>query len=270
MSGIPYTAEGAEKPCKEEFVCPECQAPLVLKKGTRNVHHFSHKVVEDCHHGEGKGPQHTRAQFDLYTYLLKQPELTNVKLEHPIDGRYADVYFEVGTRRVVVEFQESNISIENITARTKDYHESGVYVLWVAIINHKIKSDRQCKCVITPPPWVEWISKVDYGRVVTYAHLKLRKGEFKLIKFKTATTWCPATSWFDSGGAKHDSVGHDKYLKRRKFVIDVGTFSLLHDFDFRLRRTSAGSEIPTHKTLLLSNGATNRQRRPLLKLKQRL
>lgn len=33
---------------KDEYICPVCKAPLIIKNGQINVPHFAHKSLQDC------------------------------------------------------------------------------------------------------------------------------------------------------------------------------------------------------------------------------
>ena len=53
-------------------------------------------------------------------------------LEKRIGNRKADVYFKLRNRKnIVIEIQSSWISKQEIQNRTKEYNESGCYVLWI-------------------------------------------------------------------------------------------------------------------------------------------
>jgi competence CoiA-like predicted nuclease len=53
-------------------------------------------------------------------------------LEKYINNRRADVYFKLNTgEEIVIEVQNSKISVKEIIERTKHYNNAGIYVLWV-------------------------------------------------------------------------------------------------------------------------------------------
>jgi len=58
--------------------------------------------------------------------------ISNRALEKYFGNRFADIYFKLKNgREIVIEVQNSNISVSEILQRTKDYNEKGAHVLWV-------------------------------------------------------------------------------------------------------------------------------------------
>ncbi|MFW9772703.1 MAG: competence protein CoiA family protein [Candidatus Thorarchaeota archaeon] len=78
---------------------------------------FAHKVIK---------------QLFYKKILENNPNIIEASLEKYFGSRRADVYFKFNTgQEVVIEIQNSHISSREITIRTKDYNERGIYVLWV-------------------------------------------------------------------------------------------------------------------------------------------
>jgi competence CoiA-like predicted nuclease len=69
----------------------------------------------------------------LYRKILENnSNITEASLEKYFESRRADVYFKFKSgEEVVVEIQNSPITSKEITARTKDYNNRGIYVLWI-------------------------------------------------------------------------------------------------------------------------------------------
>ncbi len=78
---------------------------------------FAHKVIKQL----------------LYKKVLENnSDITEASLEKYFKSRRADVYFKFNSgQEVVVEIQNSPITSKEITARTKDYNNRGIYVLWI-------------------------------------------------------------------------------------------------------------------------------------------
>jgi hypothetical protein len=78
---------------------------------------FAHKVIKQL----------------LYKKVLENnSNITEASLEKYFESRRADVYFKFNSgQEVVVEIQNSPITSKEITARTKDYNNRGIYVLWI-------------------------------------------------------------------------------------------------------------------------------------------
>ena len=76
---------------------------------------------------------HKTIKLLLYKHLYENDgSIVKRSLEKYFGNRYADVYFKLDTgKEVVVEVQNSKISVKEIIARTKDYNLKGIFVLWI-------------------------------------------------------------------------------------------------------------------------------------------
>ena len=76
---------------------------------------------------------HKTIKLLLYKHLYENDgSIVKRSLEKYFGNRYADVYFKLDTgKEVVVEVQNSKISVKEIIARTKDYNGKGIFVLWI-------------------------------------------------------------------------------------------------------------------------------------------
>jgi competence CoiA-like predicted nuclease len=76
---------------------------------------------------------HKVMKYLLYNILnTKNNSIIEKALEKYFDNRFADIYFKLNDgHEIVIEVQNSNISVNEIINRTKDYNEKGAYVLWV-------------------------------------------------------------------------------------------------------------------------------------------
>lgn len=62
----------------------------------------------------------------------KNKSIIDRALEKYFGNRFADVYFKLKDgHEIVIEVQNSNISVKEIIKRTKNYNEKGAHVLWV-------------------------------------------------------------------------------------------------------------------------------------------
>ncbi len=78
---------------------------------------FAHKVIKQL----------------LYKKILENnSNIVEASLEKYFKSRRADVYFKLKSgQEVAVEVQNSPITSREITTRTKDYNNRGIYVLWI-------------------------------------------------------------------------------------------------------------------------------------------
>lgn len=104
------------------FACPECQEPVMLKRGTLVVPHFAHYADEGCPLSQGESLRHMEMKLQIGALFPGAAYEVRFGAE-----RRADVL--VGN--VVVECQASAIAIEEVIARTRFYNGEGKGVLWV-------------------------------------------------------------------------------------------------------------------------------------------
>jgi hypothetical protein len=84
----------------------------------------------------------------IYKYIPKNdPNIIERSLEKYFQTRRADVYFKYRNgNQVVVEIQNSRITVAELVERTSDYTKKGIYVLWLLNGKGKIVSDPKRPC----------------------------------------------------------------------------------------------------------------------------
>ena len=115
-----------------EFICPECGERVTLVKGSIRVPHFRHLANSSCYFAQGETEEHMTAKEWLYN-KMKKSCIEWVEIEcRRFDGIRPDVAFKFVTFdfSVGVEFQRSDISLEEIRRRSQLYLEHGLGLLW--------------------------------------------------------------------------------------------------------------------------------------------
>ena len=76
---------------------------------------------------------HKAIKLFIYKYIYENNSvIIERSLEKHYENRIADVYFRLNNgKEVVVEVQNSKITVSEIIQRSKDYNEKGIYVLWI-------------------------------------------------------------------------------------------------------------------------------------------
>lgn len=113
------------------YYCPTCGHRLVMKKGDVKVHHFAHYPGSDCTddwHYDGMSPWHQGMQ-DLFDKQYQEIVVT-------YDGKThrADVLCD-GT---VIEFQHSDIMLDEVNDRIQFFLGLGYRVVWVFDIERNL------------------------------------------------------------------------------------------------------------------------------------
>lgn len=117
-----------------EYHCPGCLAPLVLKQGQINAWHFAHKNDEVC----DAFTENKMTQWHLWHQEEFPEEYREVRLEDPETGRVYIADIKCGD--LIVEFQHSPIDNETFEDRSVFYSSFGRLV-WV--FDFRDKYDRE-------------------------------------------------------------------------------------------------------------------------------
>lgn len=116
-----------------DYRCPVCNAPMILKRGTRKHPHFAHEAHSACE-VSGETLEHLKAKAFMYKGLKNNPAVECVDAECTrFEGIRPDIAFKpYGMKRWIgIELQRSGISELEILQRSHRYEEAGVYLLWV-------------------------------------------------------------------------------------------------------------------------------------------
>jgi competence CoiA-like predicted nuclease len=105
------------------------------------------------------------------------------EMEKHFGNRFADIYFQLKSgKKIVIEIQNSKISIQELKQRTKDYNHLGIYVLWIihgegtCVSTKKYPYDAK-KLKISPTE--NYLHQM-YGGRVYYINLDLQNIDVKL------------------------------------------------------------------------------------------
>lgn len=145
---------------------------------------FAHKVIKNL----------------FYSKILENnSNIIKASLEKYFETRRADVYFKFKSgEEVVVEIQNSPITSKEITLRTKDYNNRGLYVLWVFYGDGKClgspKSPNHLKNMKISPAEMR-VHQLYRGRVyyvnITYQHEKFKSTPPYALHFSFSDKFSP-------------------------------------------------------------------------------
>ena len=116
----------------------------------------------------------------------------------------------------------SNLSLEDIIRRTKEYTRRGIYVLWLARWKPALDSGRY-----TPKPWERWLHAAYFGRVYYWL------GQTTVVPyhFDPGHVHVPARTWYDPRGKKKSARGYSRRSLRWIRPVRGQTLNLLTDFN---------------------------------------
>ncbi|TMW72933.1 competence protein CoiA [Alteribacter natronophilus] len=122
----------------EQFFCPECGEPLVLKLGTKKAWHFAHLHSPLCTASMKKETEaHVQGKWFLYNWLREQH--LNPHIEYPLPhlGRRPDLCYKTEEYTAVIELQHSSIPFQQFRKRTAEYEQNGYALRWLGITENK-------------------------------------------------------------------------------------------------------------------------------------
>lgn len=123
----------AEKNDGNSYRCPHCKSDVGLRKGDKNIAHFSHRPLSKCpFNTEPESKEHVNMKRNFLNYLRKERPDLMVEVEKIlISERKADMVIYENNQTFVIEFQASKIGRKELRERTTDYNKKGYPVLWI-------------------------------------------------------------------------------------------------------------------------------------------
>ena len=77
------------------YYCPECHAPVILKRGAVKIPHFAHAPDTPCEYGRGEGMRHLLMKWHVGRLFSRNQVEFEVKL---LANRRADVVVRLGSK----------------------------------------------------------------------------------------------------------------------------------------------------------------------------
>lgn len=121
---------------KELFYCPTCNSKVIIRSGRKVIPHFSHLPHSVCRYGNGEGVYHEMGKYLLYQWLSEQNIEVDLEVYFPQINRRADLVIKVLNKIIIIEFQCTKISAEEIAERTSAYNQIKLHVIWIIGMNH--------------------------------------------------------------------------------------------------------------------------------------
>ncbi|HDR4560459.1 competence protein CoiA [Bacillus cereus] len=116
----------------ERFFCIACGKEVRMKLGTQKSWHFAHKKVDSClAFYEAESIYHMNGKELLYRWLKRQKFHVNIEHYLPEIQQRPDIFIERAGRKIAIEYQCANLSIEQLYKRTYSYWRVGIQVIWI-------------------------------------------------------------------------------------------------------------------------------------------
>jgi competence protein CoiA len=193
------------------WTCPQCHAPVFIKKGEINVHHFAHAPPVSCEYGAGESDEHRRCKTVICKWLQQFPGAENWELERNLGAVRPDVSGRIGGQRLAIEVQASSLGLDRIAARTRAYAAMDIPVLWLCLCsNERLHAER-----FTPSIWEKWLHTLYFGRVYYWGGCL----SVQPVHFGPYTLVVEERQWYDEYGEEQFAGGYERTSKRWRDAI---------------------------------------------------
>lgn len=130
-----YSREQLKKwSSKKILLCPACGKPYEYCHGKVKSPYFRHMDKEQCedNYSEPETEEHINGKRDLYEWIKRQPDVTDVILEGWISEtkQKPDIMFKYRDEQYVIEYQCSPIASEYLE-RHELYKAVGIKDIWI-------------------------------------------------------------------------------------------------------------------------------------------
>lgn len=215
--------------------CPECHAPVVLKRGRIVTPHFAHAASTTCT-GKGESELHRKCKRELFEVMANDPRVTKLQLERGLGEVRPDVSAYINGAAVAIEVQVSRLPVDEIMRRTVVYHRKKVAVLWLSMWRDTLAEER-----MSPRPWEKWLHAAQFGRVYYW-----KPGDGATVvpfTYKPFYIDVPISTWYETGGVEQSAGGYQRISKRWKTPIAESRLDLLNDFSPMIRSQWVGGSV---------------------------
>jgi len=219
--------EAADAERGPDYVCPNCERPLVLKKGAIKVHHFAHKPPFTCAWSSGETQAHLRAKSLLRDGFVGRGLRAEVEVSVLSEGgdRRADVlvWSKDESRTAAIEVQHTPLDFDGITRRTKAYMAAKTPVAWVGLLGPKVWDNAKqsgSHWVVdrySVRPWERWAHTYGMGELW---YIDPDAGQLWRGELKAHIIEVPVSSFYDQYGQEESYGGYDRISRRwRKLLL---------------------------------------------------
>lgn len=112
-----------------QFLCPTCNASVILKIGKVKAPHFAHLSLSQCDtYSEPESPLHLQGKTLLYHFFSLNNFTVELEKYLPAIQQRADLLIN---HQTAIEFQCSPVPAEQIVARSSGYLQIGITPIWI-------------------------------------------------------------------------------------------------------------------------------------------
>ncbi len=198
------------------YFCRGCDQPVILHAGRIRPWHFQHRPDTACVLGSKMSEAHLNAQLALAGALRDRD--AHVELESWLPGLTGDRRIDVlahptgrPDRRVAIEVQQADITVEAIAARTASYQAASVAPLWLRLLNFD-RLDAAQALTLSGEVWVDRYAAHSWERWVhdqagALWFYDAGTGRLWRGRFTPAYGWREGSEWYEPGGEYNSNPG---------------------------------------------------------------
>jgi competence protein CoiA len=201
--------------------------------------HFAHRA-DFCPDELGESEMHRRIKAEIWLSLAQAKDVSELELERRFGDVRADIAASIRGVPVAIEIQVSDLSVDRIAFRTKEYARHGVFVLWLRLWKPSLERGRY-----SPAPWERWLHAAYFGRVYYW----VRGSKVIPYHFEPGHVHVKYRIWTDAQGREKRGGGFSKKAKILKHALRGPVLDIVTDFIGRNREWWKGSdlEVPRSK-----------------------
>ena len=116
-----------------QFYCPQCKEPLLLKVGAIKIPHFAHLKHSYCDSlfSEGESTAHLTGKQQLFSLFSKLQLSVILEPYLPHIQQRPDLLVTKGDKQYAIEFQCSKIATSLFERRTNGYFAEKIHPIWI-------------------------------------------------------------------------------------------------------------------------------------------
>jgi hypothetical protein len=127
----------AAKDRRAPYICPGCGSSVILRRGPVRIAHFAHRPGVGCEYAVGETQAHMTAKR-LFCDAFRARGLRS-EVEYQIGNQRADVVvWSPAGRMAVVELQHTNLDVEELRNRIRNYRSKDVPQIWVPFVRPEV------------------------------------------------------------------------------------------------------------------------------------
>ncbi len=151
------------------FICPGCLSDVIHRNPWKMRAHFAHHARLSPLDASRESRLHFDCKMEIFESLRRaipggnwicDTRRIRANKARGRKARQPDIAGRIKGRPVVIEIQKSALGIRNLIARTRDYTELGIAILWIVPLTREIGED-----IFRPRLIERYLHALYYGRV---------------------------------------------------------------------------------------------------------